>query len=345
MQVQTSGQRFAPDSVRHRFFANALDAVRRVPGVTSAALTSQLPLSGDFDVYGVRFEKDDDLAADRGAHRYAVSPGYFETMRIPLRRGRLLDARDVAGVPVAVLINESLANRRFPGVDPIGQRLHVGRTDLPWYTVVGIVGDVKQASLAAEHPDAVYVTPSQWYFADAALWLVVRAAGDPAALAPAIERAVWSVDAQQPIVRTATLEQLLAASEARRRFALTVFQAFAVLALVLAAVGIHGVLSGSVSERTREIGIRSALGASRTSILAHVLRQGMTLTALGITVGLTGAVAASHALVSLLFGISRLDPVTYLLVIGLLTVVSIAACSVPAWRAARIDPAITLRAE
>jgi putative ABC transport system permease protein len=346
MQVQTSGHRFDVDSVRYRFFEQALDAVRRVPGVQAAAFTSQLPLSGDLDVYGVHFERDRDRAdALEAALRYAVTPGYFEAMRIPLRRGRLLDAHDVAGAPQVVLINESFAKRRFPGGDPIGERLHFGPDDGRWYTIVGVVGDVKQASLGLVQSDAVYVAPTQWHWVDGRMSLVVRSRGEPAALAPDVRRAVWSVDKDQPIVRVATMPQLVAWAAAERRFALIIFEAFGIAALVLSATGIYGVLSGSVAERKREIGVRSALGASRGTILGLVVRQGMTLTALGVVIGLAGAVAASQALVSLLFGVQRLDPATYLGVIALLVGVSGVACSVPAWRAARVDPSIALRAE
>ena len=191
----------------------------------------------------------------------------------------------------------------------------------------------------------MYITTTQWHFADKALSLVVRADGDAAALAPAIRKAIWSVDKDQPIVRVATMDDLLAVSAAERRFALILFEAFGIVALMLAATGIYGLLSGSVTERTREIGVRLALGASRGNILALVVRQGMTLTGLGVVIGLTGAVAATQAIVTLLFGISRLDPITYLGVIALLTGVSVIACWVPAWRAARVDPSITLRAE
>jgi len=173
----------------------------------------------------------------------------------------------------------------------------------------------------------------------------VRARGDAAVLAPAIRKAIWSVDKDQPIVRLATLDDLLAASAAERRFALILFEAFGLVALVLAATGIYGVLSGSVTEHMREIGLRSALGATRGNILALVVRQGMTLTGIGVVIGLSGAAAASRALVTLLFGVSRLDPITYLGVIALLAGVSAIACWVPAWRAARVDPCITLRAE
>jgi putative ABC transport system permease protein len=346
MQVQTSGHRFDKDTT-HRFFAQALEAVRQVPGVTAAAFTSQLPLSGDLDEYGLHFEPSPNGKPEGGysTFRYAVTPGYLEAMGIPVRRGRLLDVRDIAGAPGAVMISESLAERKFPGQDPIGRRVHVGRQDLPWYTIVGVVGDVKQASLAVSQPDAVYITLDQWYFADNALSLIVRSHGDAAALAPAIRDAIWSVDKDQPIVRVATMDDLLAVSAAERRFALILFEAFGIVALVLAATGIYGVLSGSVTERTREIGVRLALGASRSNILALVVRQGMTLTGLGVVIGLSGAAVASQAIVTLLFGISRLDPITYFGVIALLVGVSVIACWVPAWRAARVDPSITLRAE
>jgi putative ABC transport system permease protein len=345
MQVYTSGQRFTEDSTTYRFFARALDAVRAVPGVTAAALTSQLPLSGDVHLYGAHFELNSpaDPGEVRGTFRYAVSPGYFETMGIPLRRGRLLNERDRAGATPVALISESMARRRLPGVDPIGQRLSVGEGWM--YTVVGIVGDVKQVSLALSEADAVYVTASQWQFADNTMSLVVRGRGDVAALAPAVRRAVWSVDPDQPIVRVATMDDLVAVSAAERRFALMIFESFALAALGLAAAGIYGVMSGSVAERIREIGVRAALGASRGNILALVVGQGMTLTGLGVVLGAVGAVAASQLIASLLFGVSRLDPLTYVGVIALLVLMAAVACGVPAWRAARVDPASTLRAE
>jgi putative ABC transport system permease protein len=345
MQVQTSGHRFDDDNFTHRFFAQALEAVRNVPGVQAAAFTSQLPLSGDFEVYGMKLEPGPGSPRDMfGVLRYAVSPGYCEAMRIPLIRGRLFDEHDVAPAPPAALVSESFARREFAGRDPLGHRMRLGAGE-KWFTIVGVVGDVKQTSLALSQLDAVYIPSTQWHWADGARSLVVRARGDATALLPAIQKAIWSVDKDQPIVRVATMDSLLATSEAERHFALILFEAFALAALVLAAVGIYGVLSGSVTERKREIGVRSALGASRRDILAMVLRQGMILTGLGIAIGLSGAVIASGALVTLLFGVSRLDPVTYFGVVALLFGVSVIACWLPAWRAARVDPSITLRAE
>jgi putative ABC transport system permease protein len=344
MQVQESGQRYRRDSARVQFFEQSLEEVKRVPGVASAAFTSLLPLSGEIDVYGVNFEADH--GTNQGAAlRYAVTPDYFATMRIPLVRGRLLDAHDVAGAPRAVVLNESYAKRRFPKGDAIGQRLQIGPDDGQSYTVVGIVGDVRQTSLSLGDEDAVYTTPGQWHWGDQLMSLVVRARGDGQALTPALRRAIWSVDKNQPVVRVATMDQLLAASQANRHFALVLFEAFGVVALLLAAVGIFGVLSGGVTERMREIGVRSALGASSADILALVVRQGMTLTGLGVVIGLAGSALASRALITLLFGVSRLDPVTYLGVVVLLLGVALVASWAPAWRAASVDPAITLRAE
>ena len=346
MQVQTSGHRFDEDGETARFFASALDAVRRVPGVTSAALTSQLPLSGDADLYGVRFDpapSDDPGETGRGTFRYAVSPGYFETMRIPLRRGRHLDERDVANAPRVAVISESMARRRLGSRDPLGATIHIG--DGPPYTVVGVVGDVKQMSLAAPTSDAVYTTVSQWRFPDNVMSVVVRARDDAAALATPVRNAIWSVDKDQPIVRVATMESLLAESAAGRRFALGLFGAFALAALILAAAGIYGVLAGGVAERSREIGVRAALGATRGRIVGLVLRDGLRLTAAGVLLGVAGAVAATRALTSLLFGVSPLDALTFAGVILLLGATSVIACALPAWRATRVDPATALRAE
>lgn len=348
MQVQASGRRL-DDAGTNRFFANALDAVKRVPGVEAAAFTSELPLSGEgqLETYGVKIEHAVNPDEVSVAFRYAVTPGYFEAMGIPRRRGRLFNAGDLnATAERPVLINESFAKRKFPGLDPIGQRVRFGgANDRPWDVIVGVVGDVKQLSLAATQSDAIYATTAQWLWADQAQWLVVRARGDASSLTAAVRSAVWSIDKDQPVVHATTMEALVAASEAQRRFVLIVFEAFALVALALAATGIYGVLSGSVSERIREIGVRSALGATRGSILVLIVRQGMTLTVIGAALGLIGAMGASRALVTLLFDISHLDVATYAGVTAVLLAVSALACWLPAWRAARVDPAITLRAE
>ena len=345
MQVQVYGPRYENSENLHQFFSQALDAVRQVPGVTAAAFTSQLPLSGDSDVYGSHFESDDPQSG-YPVYRYSVTPGYLETIGIPLRRGRFLSERDSADRPPVIVVSESLAKRRFPNGDAIGKRVRIGSsTEGPWYTIVGIVGGVRQMSLAVDDSDAIYTTTSQWSFPDQALSLIVKTRGDGTSFIPAIKSAIWSVDKDQPIVRVERMDDLLAATAAERRFVLILFEAFGLVALALAGTGIYGVLSGSVTERTREIGLRAALGASRRSIVELVLRQAIVLTGVGVLLGMIGALAASQAIRSMLFGISRLDPITYIGVILTLAIVSTAACAIPAWRAARVDPMVALRYE
>ncbi len=343
MQVHATGRRFDKEA-NDQFFARSLEGVREVPGITGAALTSQLPLSGDDDEYGARFEGDDPNKA-YNVFRYAVSPGYFETLGIPLRRGRLLGAEDAAGAQPAIVISDSLAKSRFADQDPVGKRVHIGPTNLPWFTVVGVVGDVRQASLAVSDTDAVYTTPEQWYFTDDTMSLVVRARGDAASLAPAVQSAIWSVDKDQPITRVATMDNLLARTAAERRFALILFEAFGFVAVVLAAVGIYGVLSGSVAERTREIGIRIALGAQWRDVFRLVVGQGLQLALIGVAIGLAGAFAVTRLMASLLFGVSATDPATFLAVATLLTGVALLASYIPARRATKVDPMVALRYE
>jgi len=345
MQVQTAGHQFDDSAATQRFFERALENVRRVPGVESAAFTSILPLTDDsqFGEYGTHFEKD---GSGYNTYRYVVTPEYFETMRIALKYGRYLDAGDGAGKPQAVVISESLAKKEFATAgDAIGQLVHVGPMDRPWYTVVGVVRDVKQVSLAAGLTDAVYITSEQSWFADSAETLVVRTQGKTERLLPEIQKAIWAVDKDQPIVRISSMETVVALSAAQRHFVLVLFDAFGLVALALAGIGIYGVLSGSVGERTREIGLRVALGAQRSHVLGLIFRQGMKLVVLGAGVGLMGAMLAGEAIRSLLYGVSALDVVTYLGVLALLTGVAGVACWIPAQRAVRLDPMAALRHE
>jgi putative ABC transport system permease protein len=348
MQVIDPGRAYRSDSARRLYYERTLEAVRQVPGVTSAAFTSQLPLSDDLDGYGFEFQSKPTVKAgeDGSALRYVVTPGYIEAMDIPLRAGRVLNASDVRGGDEAVLISESLARREFGNQSAIGQRARFGPetgSDRPWDVVVGVVADVKQESLARGQSAAFYVAIGRWWWVDNVQSLIVRTSGDPAALAPSVKRAIWSVDPNQPIQRIVIMDGLIAASASQRRFALVVIETFALAALVLAAIGMYGVISGSVTERVREIGIRTALGATSRDIVAHVVRRGVLLAAVGVVIGLGGAVAASRSLESLLFSVSRLDPITYVGVTALLAAVAVLASWAPAQRAARIDPSITLR--
>ena len=354
VQVVTSGHQFddLPSSPggadrRRRFFEEALEAVRQVPGVEVAAFTSLLPLSDDPPVvglYGAQFD-DQDSQSGYNVFRYAVSPGYCQTMGIPLINGRFLDERDRSTAPQAALISVSLARHHFGNRNPIGRRLHVGPRNRPWYTIVGVVGDAKQTSLAIDEENAVYLSTRQSWFADDTLSYVIRARGSAGALIPAVKTAIWSIDGNQPIVRIMTVERMMAIGEAQRRFVLMLFESFAVVSLVLAGIGLYGVLSGTITDRLHEIGVRMALGATRNNILVLALRDGMRLTGVGIGLGLCGALVASRAITSLLFGTSSLDPLSWFGMSALLVLVAALASWIPAWRGSRVDPATTLRSE
>jgi predicted permease len=353
MQVVATGTGIRSSAEAQVLYEQVLGAVRALPGVVEAALTNHLPLSGSLnDRYGVVTEATPDDPASTifvgDPFRYTVTPEWFETMGIPLVRGRLLGTEDVPGAPQAILINESLA-ARFAGRDPIGERVRIGpyvaRTDLPPATIVGIVGDVRHTSLASAPSNAFYVAMGQWMWVDAAQTLVVQTTGEPTSFVPAIKQAVWSVNPTLPVTRITTMADLVAASEARRTFALVVFAAFGLAALLLAGVGVYGVIEERVTERTREIGLRAALGATPKRIAALVVGQGLTLTVIGVAVGIGVAASSTRAIASLLFGIEPFDLVAYGGVVAVLLVITLVACYAPAFRAARIDPAITLRAE
>ncbi len=309
MQVIEAGHAFDSDAARLQFFDQALDAVRRVPGVASAAFTSELPLSGDVDGYGYEAQSlPDAKAGENGsALRYAVTPDYFATMRVPLVRGRLLDATDRPGAPEAVVINETFAKRLFGAANPIGQRLRFGpeiETARPWAEVVGVVGDVRHYSLAVRAPDAFYVANGQWVWADNVVTLVARAAGRASALVPSLQRAIWSVNANVPIQRVRTMDGYITESAGNRRFVLLAIETAAVIALLLAAIGLYGLVSGNVSDRTREIGIRTALGATPREVVGEVVRGALALSLTGAAVGLAGAFASTRLIASMLFGVT-----------------------------------------
>jgi predicted permease len=350
MQVVDAADQKRTNAERLAYYEQVVTAVRNVPGVTAAAFTSQLPLSGDIDAYGYKFAAfpEREPGEDGAAMRYAVTADYVEVMGIPLLRGRLLNGTDRAEAPQSFLISETLARRTFGDADPIGQHVRFGPESdgtRPWGTVVGVVGDVKQQSLASDNTAAFYVPSAQWRWVDPVQSLVLQTSGDAAAMTNAVRRAVWSVDRNKPITRVATMEQLIWRTGADRRFASVVYATFAIAALLLAAVGLYGVVTGLVAERSREFGIRSALGATPGKIVRSVLGNGLFFTAIGVAIGVVGASVTSRLLETLLYGISRADPATYVGVIVLLGGVSGLACWAPARRAAAVDPAVTLRSE
>ena len=347
LEVQTTGSRYNDNEPTWAFWERSLEALRAIPGVEMAAWTSQLPLGGNFDRYGVQIEgkllanPEDAPSADR----FSVTPDYIQTMRIPVTRGRSLTASDVGKNPPVVLIDETFAKIGWSGQDPIGQKVQYGGPNRPWRTVIGIVGNVHHTGLDEARAPQLYIPESQSQFADGSMALAVRTRGDPNALAGAVRAAIKSVDPTLPILHLATMDEVLSATAGQRRFTFVMFQVFAVVALLLAAAGIYGVLASSVTERTREIGIRSALGAPRAGLLGMVMRHGLRLAVIGLAVGTIGALALTQFLQKMLFGVGARDPLTFGAVVVVLLAVAFGACLAPALRATRVSPLEALKAE
>jgi len=280
------------------------------------------------------------------ADRYVVSPDFIGAMGIPIRRGRGFTSADNSDhAPFVAIVSSGLASRIWPGENPLGKRIRMGDPNGPWRTVVGVVANIHHRALDASEPSQIYIPERQWQFADNSVALVVRTRGDPAALARAVRRVVQGVDATQPVTALATMEQVVATSTAQRRLAMLLFVAFAAVALVLAVAGIYGVLAGAVTERTREIGVRTALGATPSAILGMIVLQGARLAGAGLLLGLLGALSLGRFLQSLLFGVGAADLVTLFSVVLLLGTVALAACLLPAFRAVGVDPIAALRAD
>jgi putative ABC transport system permease protein len=270
-----------------------------------------------------------------------VGADYFQTMSIPLHRGRMFTERDDADGPKTVLINDSLARRIFTGEDPLGQRLYLRGGNTP-YEIVGVVGDTKQYNLTGDASPEIFThyLESPVTF----MYVLARTKGDPTSLAMPIRREVQAIDPDQP-VGNRTLAQQFENSISQPRFYTLLLGLFAGVALVLATIGIYGVMSYMVAQRTHEIGIRMALGAQRRDVLKIVIGQGLKLAVIGVAVGLALSFMATRLLSSLLYGVSSLDPITFAFIPLLLTAVAVAACFIPARRATRIDPLVALRNE
>ena len=349
LEVNATGPRYRDDPPIYANHRRILEEVARLPGVSTVAIANQIPLGGNVDMYGV-WDADNpptDPELVPSGDRYVVSPSYLRVMRIPILSGRAFTEADAADTAVKVaLVSAALGQKLWPGQNPIGKRMKIGSPSDPPRTIIGVTGNVKHRALDATVTQQWYVPEGQWrQGADNQAVVVVRTPGDPAALTSSVRRAIASVDPTQPIVRIATMEQLIAASTAQRRLALVLFAAFAGAALLLAVTGIYGVLAGAVAERTREIGVRSALGATPRQIIGLVLEQGGRLAVLGVVLGMLGAIGLTRYLRALLFGIEPDDPVTLVSVVMLIGVVTIAGCLIPAIRAARVDPSRALRSE
>ena len=345
-RVALPDSKYATAISRGAFFNGLLGRIRQLPGVSEASADSAPPFGGVGSATGfvIVGEPPVPVSQQHGTDVRVVEPNYFRTMGIPLRSGRLFTEREFRAETHVVIVNQLLVNKYFHGANPLGQRLIIDMkdTNVPC-EIVGVVGDVREDGLNENvQPVAYWPFPELPY---SAMAIVVRTAGEPLALMPSIRAAIRDLDKDQPIAEVNSMEQLVAKSVADSRFTMVLLAAFAALALVLACIGIYGVMAYSVSQRTHEIGIRMALGAQQSDVLRLVLVQGTRLALAGVGIGIIAALALTRLMASLLYQVSATDPVTFGAVVLLLVAVALAACYIPARRAMRVDPMVALRYE
>jgi predicted permease len=331
-----------------QFIQEFVDRLAARPGVETAAAVYGLPLDDNFaasSTFTRPGEVDSEDSPSVGMR--IVTPAYFKVLKIPLRSGRLFDAHDDENGPEVVVVNEEAARRYWPGKSPIGQRLHLGvrlaEARSGQKTIVGVVGDVKWNGLDGTAPPEVYL-PHKQHSVDN-LTVVVRTAGDPVAFVPIARADLAALDRELPVAAIRTMDEVVGRSIAQRRFMMVLLAAFAAVAVLLAAIGVYGILAFVVSQRTQEIGLRLAIGAAPDDVVRLFLREGVTLTLVGLLAGLIGALAASRALTTLLFGVTATDPMTFIVVSGALGLAALCASYLPARRAAAVDPMTALRTD
>jgi putative ABC transport system permease protein len=332
---------------RVNFYKEALQRIRALPGVQSAGATSILPLSGNNSSGSFQIEGRVTPQGQSSPHgdRWAATTDYFSTMRIPIIRGRFFDDRDTMESQPVAIIDETMARKYWPDEDPMGKRITFqgGPNNPVWREIVGIVGHVKHKGLDGESRVQYYMPHSQTQ--NAFMSLVVRASVDPTSLTGAVRGAISGLDKDLPVFRVKTMEQFVSESMAQRRFAMALVGIFASVALALACVGLYGVLSYSITQRLREIGIRMALGASGADVLLLVVGQGMLLALAGVALGSVAAFLLTRLMANLLFAVTASDPLTFVTIAALLTLVALVACFAPARRATKVDPIEALRYE
>ncbi|HEU5240347.1 MAG TPA: FtsX-like permease family protein, partial [Pyrinomonadaceae bacterium] len=327
------------------FYKQASERISAIPGVKAAGVTSVLPLSDNFDGRGLEVEDHPTPPGEAyNVDLYVVTPGYLRAMEIPLQKGRAISEQDTAEAMKVALINRSTADQFWVNQDPIGKRIRlVGDEKNPWRTIVGIVNDVSQYALDKKPPMQIYLPHEQ--FPTSFNTIVVKTANNPEEMTTAVRGAILSVDNEQAVYNVATLQELQSNSILMRSFFMLLLIIFASLALALAVIGIYGVMSYTVTQRTQEIGIRMALGAGAGDVLALVLRNGMILTAAGMVAGLAGAFVLTQLLEALLFGVAPTDVTTFTAVSVTLLAAAFVACWIPARRATKVDPLVALRYE
>jgi predicted permease len=324
-------------------YKRALDGIRSLPGVEAASVASNLALADGWTI-GFRVEGEDQNTFHTSSNTW-VSNDYFRAMGIQLLAGRGFNEDDREGVTPVVVINQTFARKFWPGDDPIGKRIRWGGWGVEWLTVVGIVADVRAASLEREPAPASYMPIFQVSRTRRNVVFIARTSGDPAALVPAMRDRIRAVDEELPVYDVRTMNNVIAESVEQRKFAMLLISIFAVVALLLASVGLYAVMSSLVAQRTREIGIRVALGARGIDVLKLVVRQGALLTLTGVALGLLCSFALTRTMQSLLFGVSATEPLVFIVIPLLLTGVALGACLAPARRATKVDPMVALRYE
>jgi putative ABC transport system permease protein len=338
-----------PEPQRQRdFFDRLLNRIAALPGVKASGAINFLPLSETGNQRNFLIEGKPEPKLNVGFRM--VSPDYFRAMGVPLRAGRLIDDRDRENAPRVAVVNETFANVFLANEYPLGKRVKFGSAQgpFPWLTIAGVVGDVKHNGLDRQTRPEIYVPYLQPLLPEwdvPPMFLVVRSESEPSSLIAAVRGVVQELDRDQPVYGVSTMEQLLSRSTAPRLFNMTLLAVFAALALALAGVGVYGVMAYAVAERTREIGIRMALGAQTSDALKLVINQGLRLTLVGVALGLMGAFALTRLMKNLLFEVKATDPLTFIVIALLLTFVALSACWIPARRAAKVDPMIALRTE
>jgi putative ABC transport system permease protein len=348
MQLTLPPKRYN-DTTADAFFRDVVGRVARLPGVKSAALDGVLPMSGGESGWSIHIDGHvvKTIAEAPAAKPEQVSPEYFRTFGIRVARGRVFTDADRMGAPPVAVVNETMAKKLWPGIDPVGHTLKMFGDKSPWVTIVGVVGDVRARGIQDDVPATMYFPYSQSgasaYYQPSQMTLVVKTVGRPAAMAPSVRATVRTVDAHVPISQVETMESVVTDSIASRRFTTLLLGGFAALALGLAGIGIYGVIAYGVSQRAFEIGIRIALGASRRSVIQLVMSEGARMTAAGIAIGLAGAFGVDRLLSSLLVGVTAFDPVTIGSVVATLLVVAGLACALPARRATAVSPTDALR--
>jgi putative ABC transport system permease protein len=346
LSVSLPRSKYPEESQQVAFFQQLLEKVRALPGVQAAGATNPLPMAGDTVLaFLVQGRPPLPPGAGQSTNFYAVSADYFKAMGIRLLKGRLINERDIKEAPHVAMINETMAKKIFPDEEPIGKRITFdgGEPNSDWYEIVGVVSDVKQYGLDQATPMQTYEPYTQQTYP--VMTLVARASGDPTNLTAAIRNAVLELDKEQPVANVRTLDRILSTSTAQQRFSALLLGVFAAVAMSLAAVGIYGVLSYAVTQRTHEIGIRMALGAARGDVLRMVVGAGMRLALLGMAAGLAVAFGLTRLMSALLFGVSPTDPMIFGLIPLLIVTVALLACWIPARRATKVDPMIALRIE